>query len=152
MLLQLRIPPFLADACITAFARLWLTFLSFTPCGTHAKCSPNQSWFNGHSLILNGTVMQWLYQLYKQKSTANLQHGFAQAMKLLDLFSKINEAGQQLRVGMAEHMSAEIQQLRLRLLANLVQLLVPLAAVSDLHRSVIAPFRKIAVTAGIRYF
>lgn len=75
----------------------------------------------------------------------------AQAMKLLDLFSKIVEAGQQLRLSLAYSMTSEIQQLRLQLLANLVQLLVPLAPVSDITASVIAPFRRVAVAAGLRY-
>lgn len=102
-------------------------------------------------MTANGAVMQWLHQHCVQMSDAKFEHGLAQATKLLDLFSKINEAGQQLRVGMAEHMTAEIQQLRLRLFANLVQLMVPLAPISDLHCSIIAPFRKIAAAAGIRY-
>lgn len=72
-------------------------------------------------------------------------------MKLLDLFGRITEAGQQLRLSMAESMTSEIQQLRLQLLANIVQLLVPLAPVSDITASVIAPFRKVTAGAGLRY-
>lgn len=74
-----------------------------------------------------------------------------QAMKLLDLFSKIVEAGQHLRLSLAGSMTSEIQRLRLQLLANLVQLLVPLTSVSDITASVVAPFRRVAVSAGLRY-
>lgn len=74
-----------------------------------------------------------------------------QAMKLLDLFSKIVEAGQDLRLSVAGSMTSEIQRLRLQLLANLVQLLLPLTPVSDITASVTAPFRRVAVNAGLRY-
>lgn len=72
-------------------------------------------------------------------------------MKLLDLFGKIVEGGQQLKLSMADSMTCEIHQLRLQLLANIVQLLVPLAPVSDIAASLIAPFRKVAATANLRY-
>lgn len=72
-------------------------------------------------------------------------------MKLLDLFSKITGAGQQLRLSVAESMTPQIHQLRLRLLANIVQLLVPLAPVSDITASLVAPFRKVAAAANLRY-
>ena len=71
-------------------------------------------------------------------------------MKLLDLFGKITEAVQQLRLSMAESMTSVIHQLRLQLLANAVQLLVPLAPVSDITASLVAPFRKVATGAGLR--
>lgn len=74
-----------------------------------------------------------------------------QAMKLLDLFSKIVEGGQQLKLSVADSMTSEIHQLRLQLLANIVQLLVPLAPVPDITASLIAPFRKVAATANLRY-
>ena len=70
---------------------------------------------------------------------------------MLDLFGKITEAGQQLRLSLAESMTSEIHRLRLQLLANAVQLLVPLAPVSDITASLIAPFRKVAVGAGLSY-
>ena len=72
-------------------------------------------------------------------------------MKLLDLFSKVVEAGQHLRFSLAGSMTSEIQRLRLQLLANLVQLLVPLGPISEITASVIAPFRKVAAGAGLRY-
>ena len=72
-------------------------------------------------------------------------------MKLLDLFSKITGAGQQLRLSVAESMTPQTHQLRLRLLANIVQLLVPLAPVSDITASLVAPFRKVAGAANLRY-
>ena len=75
---------------------------------------------------------------------------FAQVMELLDLFSKIAEHGQQLKVTAVQEMVPEIHQLRMRLLAITVQLLVAITPVSDMHRSVVAQFRQLAVHAGLR--
>lgn len=74
-----------------------------------------------------------------------------QAMKLLDHFSSLLEASQPLRVNLAESMTHEVHQLQLQLLANLVQLMVPLIPVPDMTASVIAPFRSVAARAGLRY-
>ena len=87
----------------------------------------------------------------KLGSVAHMSGQTVQAMKLLDLFGKITEAGQQLRLSTAESMTSEIHQLRLQLLANIVQLLVPLAPVSDITTSLIASFREVAAGAGLRY-
>ena len=74
-----------------------------------------------------------------------------QAMKLLGLFSKITKAGQQLKLKTAKGMTSENHQLQLQLLANIVQLLVPVAPVCDITSCLIVPFRQKAFGAGLRY-
>ena len=74
-----------------------------------------------------------------------------QAIKLLDIFSKISLLGQQLVNGQATSLVRHIKQLRLELLSNIVQLMVPIAPVPDMFQEVIAPFRKRGSTANIRH-
>lgn len=74
-----------------------------------------------------------------------------QAMKLLDLHSRLVDAGQQLTLSLVEGMASEVHGLRLQLLANLVQLLVPLVPVPNITGSIIAQFKKVAGGAGLRY-
>lgn len=76
---------------------------------------------------------------------------FVQAMKLLDHFSSLLDTSRPVRVKLAEWMTHETQQLRLQVLANLVQLMVPLVAVPDLTATLIAPFKSVAASAGLRY-
>ena len=75
-----------------------------------------------------------------------------QAAKLVDVTSKLHEASG--RMGLSKEDSGskvtDIQQLRMTLCANMVQLLIQVPPIPDVHQKLIGPFRKAAGRAGIR--
>ncbi len=76
-----------------------------------------------------------------------------QAMKLIDMFGKVHEACQQLRLDMSQLEATslpDVHQLRMTLCAHTVQLLVPISCVSDINSSVIEPFRRTSFSSGLK--
>ena len=76
-----------------------------------------------------------------------------QAMKLIDMFGKVHEACQRLRLDTSQLEATslpDVHQLRLTLCAHTVQLLVPISCVSDINSSVIEPFRRTAVSNSLK--
>ena len=86
-------------------------------------------------------------------SSLNVTNLLMQAMKLIDMFGKVHEACQRLRLDMS-HLEAtsllDVHQLRMTLCAHTVQLLVPISCVSDINSSVIEPFRRTAFSTGLK--
>ncbi|DBB04235.1 TPA: hypothetical protein ACH3X1_013259 [Trebouxia sp. C0004] len=76
-----------------------------------------------------------------------------QAMKLIDMFGKVHAVCRQLRLDVS-HLETnslpDIHQLRMTLCAHTVQLLVPMSCVSNINSSVIEPFKRRAVTDGLK--
>lgn len=76
-----------------------------------------------------------------------------QAMKLTDMFGKVHEVCQRLRLDMSQLEATsmpDVHQLRMTLCAHTVQLLVPISCVSDINSSVIEPFRRASLTSGLK--
>ncbi len=83
----------------------------------------------------------------------NVNNLLMQAMKLIDMFGKVHEACQRLRLDMSQLEATslpDVHQLRMTLCAHTVQLLVPISCVSDINSSVIGPFRRTAVSNGLK--
>ena len=82
-----------------------------------------------------------------------------QAMKLVEQYSRLCEIGQRLceigqrlklDVSQDSSKGSDVHQMRMRLCASMVQLLVPITCVSDINCNVIAAFRKTALMNGLR--
>ncbi len=76
-----------------------------------------------------------------------------QAMKLIDMFGKVHEACQRLRLDMSQLEATtmpDVRRLRMTLCAHTVQLLVPISCVSDINSSVIEPFRRTSFSSGLK--
>ncbi|KAL0040884.1 hypothetical protein WJX79_008605 [Trebouxia sp. C0005] len=87
------------------------------------------------------------------EDTADAVSHMGQAMKLIDMFGKVHEACQRLRLDMSQLEATslpDVHQLRLTLCAHTVQLLVPISSVSDINSSVIEPFRRTAFSNGLK--
>ena len=75
-----------------------------------------------------------------------------QAMKLVEQYSRLCEISQRLELDVSQDSSkgSDVHQMRMRLCASMVQLLVPITCVSDINCNLIAAFRKTALMNGLR--